>query len=110
MAARRAIEVAPAGQVGFFSHLCLVPKPGDKWRPILDWVVSIDLIDAYFDIPIRPSHRRFLSFCHIGRVWQFRALLFGLSTAPWIFTRVRDEVRKMAALHDITIYIFWTTG
>ena len=127
MVLKGAIERLPVGQACFHSHLFLVPKPGGKWRPVIDlkalnrvidiltfametpesihaqmrpmdWAASIDLSDAYYHIPIRPKFRRFLTFCHRGTLWQFRALPFGLSTAPWIFTRVMEEVKKMAAI------------
>ena len=68
--------------IGFFNRLFLVPKPNNKWRPILDlsklnpflktekfrmetpetirtslqrgeWVTSVDSKDAYFHIPIQ---------------------------------------------------------
>ena len=132
---KAAIEPVPVGQACFHSHLFLVPKPGGKWRPVIDlkalnrtidipsfsmetpesiralmrpgdWAVSIDLSDAYFHIPIRPRFRRFLTFCHRGKLWQFRALPFGLSTAPWIFTRVMEEVRKLAAVQGITMHMY----
>lgn len=58
-----------------------------------DWVTSLDLTDAYFHIPIRPSSRKFLRFAILGLVFQFRALPFGLSSAPWAFSRVVSELR-----------------
>ena len=73
---------------------------------LLDWAASIDLSDAYYHIPIHPKFRRFLTFCHRGTLWQFRALSFGLSAAPWIFTRVMEEVKKMAAVHGITMHTY----
>jgi len=35
------------------------------------WLTSLDLKDAYFHIPIHPSFRHYLRFCHEGVVWQF---------------------------------------
>ena len=64
---------------------------------------SIHLSDAYFHIPINQKFRKFLTFCHRG---THRALPFCLSTAPWIFTRVMEEVRKMAAVHMITMHMY----
>ena len=64
-------------------------------RP-LDWATSIDLADAYFHILIHPSFRKWLRFSHRSQVYQFRALPFGLSLAPWVFTRViRDFVAAL---------------
>lgn len=53
-----------------------------------DYAVSLDLEDAYFHIPIHPASRRFLRFTDGIDVFQFRALPFGLSLAPRVFTRV----------------------
>ena len=55
-------------------------------------MVSIDLKDAYLQIPIHPASRRFLRFTAGGKSWQFRVLCFGLSTAPQVFTRVMAPV------------------
>ena len=97
---------------GFFNRLFLVPKPSNKWRPILDlsklnlflkaakfkmetpetirtslqpgeWVTSIDFKDAYFHIPMQEQSRKYLRFHVQGQTYQFKALPFGLSTDPW---------------------------
>ena len=47
-----------------------------------EWVSSIDLSDAYLHIPIHPSSRKYLRFCHRSQVFQFTSLPFGLATAP----------------------------
>ena len=51
-------------------------------------MASIDLLDAYFQVPIHPSSRKYLHFVHEGKTFQFRALCFGLATAPQVFTRI----------------------
>ena len=51
-----------------------------------EWVVSIDLSDAYLHIPIHPNSRKYLRFCHKSQVFQFTSLPFGLATAPQVFT------------------------
>ena len=90
---------------------------GDEWRPIIDLsrlnkyilltpfkmetprtvlqsirkgdqMISLDLQDAYFQVPIHPHSSRYLRFVWEGKTYQFRALCFGLSTAPQIFTRI----------------------
>ena len=51
-----------------------------------DWMFSIDLQDACFQIPIHPDSRKYLWFLsHLG-IFQFKALCFSLSTAPQVFT------------------------
>ena len=117
----------------FFNRLFLVPKPNNKWRPILDlsklnlflkaekfemetpetirtslqqgeWVTSIDFKDAYFHIPIQEQSRKYLRFHVQGQTYQFKALPFGLSTAPLEFTVVAKEVKLMAIHKGIRIH------
>ena len=47
-----------------------------------DFLASLDLKDAYFQIPIHGSSRKLLRFMSEGTVYQFKALCLGLSTAP----------------------------
>ena len=99
----------------FYSRLFLVPKPHQRWRPVIDlsrlnsfliverfkmktpesiraslipgeWMSSIDLSDAYLHIPIHPNSRKYLRFCHKSQVFQFTSLPFWLATAPPVFT------------------------
>ena len=56
------------------------------------WAVSIDLTYAYLQIPIHPTHRKYLSFVFEGRVYQFSSLPFGLVTSPRLFTLVMREL------------------
>ena len=112
---------------GFYSRLFIVAKASGSWRPVIDlstlntliiktkfkmetvrsvlaairygdWMCSIDLKDAYFQIPIHPESIRFLRFVTEIGVFQFRVLCFGLSTAPQVFTRVMAPVS--AILHQ----------
>ena len=68
-------------------------------------MVSIDLKDAYLQIPIHPASRRYLRFTAGGRTWQFRVLCFGLSTASQVFTRVMAPV--LGFLHQLGIRMLW---
>ena len=119
--------------LGFFNRLFLVPKPNNKWRPILDlsklnlflkvekfkmeipetirtslqqgeWVTSVDFKDAYFHIPIQEQSRKYLRFHVQGWTYQFKALHFGLSTAPMEFTVLAKEVKLMAIRKGIRIH------
>ena len=49
------------------------------------WVTSIDLVDTYFHIPIHRGYRKCLRFQTRDTIYQFRALPFGFSPAPWVF-------------------------
>ena len=131
---KNAVElVRNQSSLSFFNRLFLVPKPNNRWRPILDlsnlnfflksekfkmetpetirtslqqgeWITSIDFKDAYFHIPIQEQSRKYLRFHVQGQTYQFKALPFGLSTAPLEFTVVVKEVKLMAIRKGITIH------
>ena len=131
---KNAVEpVENQNSLGFYNRLFLEPKPNNRWRPILDlstlntflntgsfkmetqetirtslqageWVTSIDFKDAYFHIPIHSQSRKYMRFNLQGRSYQFKALPFGLSTAPMEFTVVAKEVKLMALQKGIRIH------
>ena len=131
---KNAIErVDNVESLGFYSRLFLVPKPHQRWRPVIDlsrlntflhvekfkmetpesirtslipgeWVASIDLSDAYLHIPIHPSSRKYLRFCYKAQVFQFTSLPFGLATAPQVFTMIVKEVKLMALSRGLRIH------
>ena len=131
---KNAVEkVKSSNSLAFYNRLFLVPKPNQKWRPILDlstlnkflkvgtfkmetaetirtslsqgeWVTSIDFRDAYFHIPIHPQSRKYLRFHIQGNSYQFKALPFGLATAPMEFTTVVKEVKLMSLKQGIRIH------
>ena len=129
--AKEAIELAPPSP-GFYSRLFVTPKVTGGWRPVIDlsrlngfvdvshfhmettqtvlqslwvgdWLVSLDLQDAYLQVPVHPSSRRYLRFCMGESVYQFRALCFGLSTAPQVFTRVMAPVSAIMHRHGFRV-------
>lgn len=123
------------------SLLFAVPKRGGGWRPCLnlkplnrfieappfslrgiaelrqtlrpgDHMVSLDLRDAYWHIPLAPAHRRFFSFWFDGRMYRFDVLPFGVSVAPYVFHHMlrplvswlrQAGVRICAYLDDLLI-------
>lgn len=58
-------------------------------------LATIDLEDAYFLIPIHEPFRKFLRFQWRGETYEFTSLSFGLSIAPFIFTKVLRPVVKL---------------
>ena len=132
MLAKGALEIARDPGPGFYSHLFLVEKATGGWRPVIDlshlndfvqltpfkmetvasvllsvregdFLASLDLKDAYFQIPIHGSSRKLLRFMSEGTVYQFKALCFGLSTAPQVFTRVFAAVSAWAHARGIRL-------
>ena len=69
-----------------------------------EWVLSIDLSDAYLHIPIHPNSRKYLRFCHKSQVFQFTSLPFGLATAAQVFTMIVKEVKLMALTRGIRLH------
>ena len=51
------------------------------------WMGSMDLKDEYFHLLVVASHHRFLRFSWLGMRYQFRILLFSLSSTPLVFTK-----------------------
>ena len=107
-------------------RLFVVQKDSGSWRPIIDLstlntfivsqrfhmetpqsvlrsirqgdcMISLDLQDAYLQVPIHPESRRYLRFTMGGVPYQFRVLCFGLTTAPQVFTRLMAPIS--AILH-----------
>lgn len=134
-----AIRRAPPHPQAVESLLFCVPKHDGGWRPCLnlkplnrfisapsfqldgipalrqvlrpgDWMVSLDLRDAYWHVPLARKHRHLTQFWFGGRCFQFDVLPFGLNVAPWVFTQVlrpaisllrRRGVRVLAYLDDL---------
>jgi len=128
-------EVENPESPGFYSHLFVVPKPSGEWRPIINlsalnkslviprfkmdttslirnsmrlgnWVFKLDLKDAYFQVPIHKNSRKFLRLEFMGKIYQFRALPFGVSTAPWIFTRLVKVVKEYLQKKGMILFQF----
>ncbi|KAJ1109751.1 hypothetical protein NDU88_007110 [Pleurodeles waltl] len=118
---------------GCYSRYFLIPKKDGRLRPILDlrilnwflkqekfkmltlaqvllalndgdWMVSVDLQDAYFHIPILKSHRKYLRFVVGSQHYQFAVLPFGLTSAPQVFTKVMSVVAAELRRKGIAVF------
>lgn len=131
---KEAIELVRKTQsMGFYSHVFLVRKKSGKMRPVVnlralnaflkvskfkmetarsiasavlpfDWATSLDLTDGYFHCPIGKSFRKYLRFVVSGKVYQFRALPFGLATAPSVFTLLLRPLAIFMHLQGHTLH------
>ena len=63
-----------------------------KVLPCPAWMASLDLKDAYLHVPIRQNLHKFLALTCWGKLFFFRALPFGLATAPWLFSALIEAV------------------
>jgi hypothetical protein len=116
-----AIIVTEHEQGEFISNLFIVPKQNGKFRPVInlkflnqfvsynhfkqetfnivldliqrnDFFTKIDLCDAYFSIPIHEEFTKFLKFTWNGQLFKFVCMPFGLSIAPYLFTKILKPV------------------
>ena len=128
-----AVERVYSEDPGYYSRIFLVPKKNGKLRLIIDlsklntflniqsfsmetankvrnailpkdWTFSIDLTDAYLHVPIHVTSRKFLRFCLKGKVFQFRALPFGLATSPFDFTRLMLAIATHLRVRAIVLF------
>ena len=61
-----------------------------------DYMMKLDLKDAYYAVPIHQESRKYLRFQFEGTTFEFSCLPFGLSLAPRVFTRIlRPVVAKL---------------
>ena len=57
-----------------------------------EWMISIDVKDAYLSVVIAEEHRRYLRFEWRNQLFEFRCLPFGLSSAPRTFTKLLKPI------------------
>ena len=57
-----------------------------------DWIIILDLKDAYLQVPIHEAHHCFLQFVREGKQYKFQCLPFGLSSAQRVFTKLLKPV------------------
>ena len=132
--AKEAIETAPPSP-GYYSRLFVTPKVTGGWRPVIDlsilngwvavssfhmetaqsvlqslrpgdWMVSLDLQDAYLQVPVHQASRHYLRFCVGDAVFQFTTLCFGLSSAPQVFTRVMAPISSIMHRHGFRLLLY----
>ena len=116
-----AIRQVPFSHDGFYHRLFLVPKKGGGQRPVLDlsalnqfietehfkmenlvtlksllnkgdYMINLDLTDAYLTVPMHPDSRKFLRFLLGDKTYEFTAMPFGLNVAPRLFTKIMKPV------------------
>ena len=133
IAKRAIRKLEPSEQLsGFYSRYFIVPKKDGGYRPILDlrmlnrclknltfkmlsparvlqavskglWFTTLDLKDAYFHVPIHPSHWKYLRFAFEGEAYEYQVLPFGLSLAPRTFTKCMDAVLEPLSSRGVQV-------
>ena len=80
-----------------------------------DFVFSFDLKSGYHHVEIFPEHRQYLSFSWnfssgVTRYFQFSVLPFGLSSAPYLFTKLLKPLVKKWRTEGKSIVVFLDDG
>ena len=130
-----ATEEIPMSELYYSSSMFLVTKKSGGKRPVLNlkppnkfvpnqtfkmegihllkdilkpnyFMTKLDLSDAYYSIPIDKHSRRYLQFIFEGKLYQFKVLVFGLNTAPKIFSKCMKPVVAFIRLKGILIIIY----
>ncbi|XP_040261452.1 uncharacterized protein LOC120977528 [Bufo bufo] len=130
-----AVEPAPGPPYGVISNIFLVAKKGGQMRPVInlralnafvvyrhfkmegihllrdllqmgDWMVKLDLKDAYLMVPVEDASRNLLCFSWQGSVWRFTCLPFGLSSAPWCFTKLMRPAMAWLRSRGVRLIIY----
>ena len=119
----------------FFSRMFHVKKKNGKLRPVLDlsvlnlrirtptfhmetldkvvvmitqimWATSLDVTDAYLSVPIHLWYQKYFCFILNGVVYMFVRMPFGLTTAPWAFSRIMRPIKYHLRLRGVTVSSF----
>ncbi|XP_050512905.1 uncharacterized protein LOC126888594 [Diabrotica virgifera virgifera] len=138
-----AISSASPCENQFVSNIFLVPKTDGSYRLVLNlknfnrfvktkhfkiedrktvssliipncYMATVDLKDAYLLVPIREGHRKYLRFFFEGSLYQYNSLPFGLSSAPFVFTKIMRPVVSFLRERGYTSVIYlddiWLLG
>ena len=130
-----AIRQVPFSHDGFYHRLFLVPKKGGGQRPVLDlsalnqfietehfkmenlvtlksllnkgdYMINLDLTDAYLTVPMHPDSRKFLRFLLGNKTYEFTAMPFGLNVAPRLFTKIMKPVVASLRSQGVRLIIY----
>ena len=120
---------------GFYSHIFTIPKKNGEQRLIInlkglnqcvphvhfkmeniqqlqdmllpkDWMVKIDLKEAYYSVPIHPQSQDLLRLWWDGKPFKFTRLPFGLSSAPRTFTKLLKPVVAFLREQGVRLIIY----
>ena len=120
---------------GYYSTYFVVPKKDGGLRPILNlkrfnqylvkrkfkmeslssiisvvtpgvWLASIDLKDAYLHVPIAQENHKYMRFSMNGQHLQFVVAAFGLSLAPFLFTRIVKVLLAFLRARGVILFAY----
>ena len=132
---KEAIRPVKASLGEFLSPIFLVPKADGSWRPVInlrdlnshitqhhfkmqgirtvkglmrkgDWLTKLNLKDAYLSVPMNQAHTHLLRFQWQSQTYQFDTLPFGLSSAPYVFTKLLKPVVAILRRLGIRVVLY----
>ena len=68
-----------------------------------DYMIKIDLKDAYLTVPIWQNHQKYLRFIWRDSLLEFACLPFGLASAPRVFTKLLKPVLSILRQRGIRL-------
>ena len=60
-----------------------------------EWMFSFDLKSGYHHIDVAQKYRKYLGFSWEGALYRCVVLPFGLSSAPYVFTKMMRPLVKL---------------
>ena len=70
-----------------------------------DYMVKINLKDAYLTVPIWRNHQKYLRFLWRDSLLEFACLPFGLASAPRVFTKLLKPVLSILRQREIRLIV-----
>lgn len=70
------------------------------------YFVSINLKDAYLSVPIDMKDRKYFKFLWKGVLYQCNALIFGLASAPRVFTKLMIPIFAFIRQQGISSFYY----
>ena len=71
-----------------------------------DWLTKVDLKKGYLHVPMNAKYQRYLGFHFGGKNYVFRAMPFGLSSAPAAFTKLLRPVAQLLRQKGLRLVIY----
>ncbi|XP_043472375.1 uncharacterized protein LOC122505029 [Leptopilina heterotoma] len=67
---------------------------------------QLDLKDAYLTVPVDSNDKKYLRFNYRNQLYQFNSLPFGLSSAPFVFTKLGKPVVNWLRERGVKVVIY----